>query len=219
VDIPGAGATPGADWITTADDIVDVLCDFIDAVLPGQSFALMSVSLGGIYSRAVVYHKAELVDGLCLLVPFLRDVPDEELPAPVTFVEDPAILAQVPADEVEFFDELMIIQTQKILDWYLDVVKPARSGGDPAFLQRMAGSHEFSYDLEARPFEKPTLILTGRQDTHTGYREGFEVLETYPRATYAVLDRASHALGVEQEGLFRALFNEWLDRVEEYTAS
>ena len=35
--------------------------------------------------------------------------------------------------------------------------------------------------------------------------------------TFAVLGRAGHALGVEQEGLFQALMTEWLDRVEEGT--
>jgi len=42
-------------------------------------------------------------------------------------------------------------------------------------------------------------------------------LDSYPRASFVVLDRAGHALSVEQKTLFRALVNEWLDRVEEYT--
>jgi len=40
-------------------------------------------------------------------------------------------------------------------------------------------------------------------------------LENYPRGTFVVLDRAGHGLEVEQETLFRALANEWLDRLEE----
>jgi pimeloyl-ACP methyl ester carboxylesterase len=76
----------------------------------------------------------------------------------------------------------------------------------------------FSFDPDhpSRTFEKPTLILTGRQDAHVGYRDTFDIIELYPRATLAVLDRAGHALGVEQESLFHVLINEWLDRVEEH---
>jgi hypothetical protein len=48
-----------------------------------------------------------------------------------------------------------------------------------------------------------------------GYQEGRAILDLFPRATLAVLDRAGHVLGVEQEALFQALINEWLDRVEE----
>jgi pimeloyl-ACP methyl ester carboxylesterase len=43
-----------------------------------------------------------------------------------------------------------------------------------------------------------------------------KLLPSYPRATLAVLDRAGHALGMEQETLFHALINEWLDRVDEH---
>jgi hypothetical protein len=41
------------------------------------------------------------------------------------------------------------------------------------------------------------------------------LLEHYPRATFAVLDRAGHGLPHEQVGLLTALMGEWLDRVRE----
>jgi pimeloyl-ACP methyl ester carboxylesterase len=61
----------------------------------------------------------------------------------------------------------------------------------------------------------PTLIITWRQDNICGYRDALEVLDLYPRASLAALDRAGHLLRGEQEPLFIALVNEWLDRVEE----
>jgi pimeloyl-ACP methyl ester carboxylesterase len=70
-------------------------------------------------------------------------------------------------------------------------------------------------DAASPPFDKPTLILTGRQDSSVGYRDAWQILENYPRGTFAVLDRAGHNLQIEQETLFNALINEWLDRVEE----
>ena len=69
--------------------------------------------------------------------------------------------------------------------------------------------------LEPKSVEKPTLILAGRQDAMVGYRDAWKILENYPRGTFAVLDRAGHNLQIEQETLFNALVNEWLDRVEE----
>lgn len=219
LDLPGTPRAPGADWITGSDQVLDVICDFIDAVIPGQSFTLLGGSLGGYYARGVVHRKAALVDGLCLLVPWLSDREDEDLPAPVTFVKDPAIISQLAPDDAEFFEELVVIQNQKILDWYRDVVIPARTGVHRQFLDRVLERWQFSFDVDELSFEKPTLILAGRQDTHVGYVDAWDVLENYPRATYVVLDRAGHALGLEQEGLFRALVNEWLDRVEEYAAS
>ncbi len=55
----------------------------------------------------------------------------------------------------------------------------------------------------------------GRQDHWLGYKDAWKILENYPRATFAVLDRAGHCLQMEQEKLFNQLVSEWLDRVEE----
>ena len=41
-----------------------------------------------------------------------------------------------------------------------------------------------------------------------------DFIESLPRATFAVLDRASHFLSIEQNALMKALIDEWLDRVE-----
>ena len=43
----------------------------------------------------------------------------------------------------------------------------------------------------------------------------WELIEHYPRATLAVLDRAGHALIHEQPHLMQALVAEWLMRVRE----
>ena len=60
--------------------------------------------------------------------------------------------------------------------------------------------------------------MVGRQDHVSGYREQWDVLENYPRATFVVLDRAGHRLQIEQPELFDALVDEWFDRVEEHLA-
>jgi pimeloyl-ACP methyl ester carboxylesterase len=60
-------------------------------------------------------------------------------------------------------------------------------------------------------------MLTARQDHLCGYRDAWELLDTSPRATFAVLDRAGHLVNIEQDVLCHALMREWLDRVEEAT--
>jgi len=110
-------------------------------------------------------------------------------------------------------ESLAVVQSQKVVDWYRDTVIPARQGVQGPTLNRKT----YSFDLtkNSSPFEQPALIITGRQDTHVGYQDAWQLLEQYPHATFAVLDRAGHALGVEQENLFQTLIHEWLDRVEE----
>ncbi len=215
VDLPGTPRTPGRDWITCADDVMDVLCDFVDAVIPRQSFAVTGASLGAYFAHGMAYRKEAQVDGVCLLAPWLTPEDAQPLPEPVLFIEDPEIRSQLDPDDAEFFTELFVIETQKTLDWYQNVVIPAREGADRKFWPRVMENWRFSFDIDSLRFNKPALVIAGRQDTHTGYYDIQLIMECYQRGTFVVLDRAGHALGVEQEVLFRALFNEWLDRVVE----
>ena len=55
----------------------------------------------------------------------------------------------------------------------------------------------------------------------TGYRDAWTLLEHYPHATLAVLDRAGHEWPLpepQQQHLFAALVGDWLNRVEESEA-
>ena len=65
-------------------------------------------------------------------------------------------------------------------------------------------------------FSKPSLFITGRQDNAVGYYDLYNLLEDYPRATFAILDTAGHNLQIEQEEVFNSLFLNWLERVEKY---
>jgi pimeloyl-ACP methyl ester carboxylesterase len=78
-------------------------------------------------------------------------------------------------------------------------------------------NYSFSFDVdnpEKAKFEKPVLLLAGRQDAVTGYRDTWSILEHYPRASYAVLDAAGHHLQIEQPELFSRLVSEWIARAE-----
>jgi len=212
-DLPGTGQTSG-EGITTIDQVLDIVCEFTDAILPSQRFTLLGLSAGGYLARGVVARKADLIDGLCLLVPWLSEDDDDDLPTPVTIFKDLNAIAQLAPDDAEKLAGLAVVQDQKVVKWYKDVLIKARQGRNKSQLEQR--TYSGGSEAALHPFEKPTLILTGRQDAHVGYKDAWSTLEEYPRATFAILDRAGHALGVEQETLFQVLINEWLDRVEEY---
>jgi pimeloyl-ACP methyl ester carboxylesterase len=48
LDLPGHGATPAPEWLSTQDQMLSLVCGFIDAVLPQGSFAVVGNSYGGI---------------------------------------------------------------------------------------------------------------------------------------------------------------------------
>jgi pimeloyl-ACP methyl ester carboxylesterase len=121
-----------------------------------------------------------------------------------------------PADE-SVYRAYFVVQTQATLERYKEYVAPALGLVDEAALERIGQHWQFSSRPEgSQPYPKPVLIVTGRQDSMVGYAGHWDLLEQYPRATFAVLDRAGHALPHEQPGLLKALITEWLARVREH---
>lgn len=221
-DLPGMGNTPGMDWITHQDQMLDITLAFIDEVAPGQRFVVAGTSYGGYLGRGVVHRKAEQMDGLLLTVPVIRALFKERtLPPQVTLVEDPALTSALEPGEKEPFEEIAVVQSRELLEGMRADIFPARDVADQAFLKRVSENYAFSFDVDAltAPFAGPTLFLMGRQDWVCGYRDAWEILENYPRGTFAVLDRAGHVLEAEQREISHALVSEWLDRVEEYVKS
>jgi pimeloyl-ACP methyl ester carboxylesterase len=180
--------------------MLEVVLDFIEAVLPGQSFSLAGYSYGGYLARGVISRKFELVDGLLLICPV------------IIAQHSKRNLLAIPENLRSF----QLAQTQRAWDKFEAERKPEKPP-DPALMTRLEteSTYPFSFDLDTSSFEKPTLIVAGRQDTIVGYRDAWDILENYARATFAALDMASHGLVIEQEKLFNALLDDWLDRVEQ----
>ncbi len=209
-DNPGTGLTP-ANGIISIDQVLEVVIEFIDKILPDQKFTLVGLSAGGYLARGYVHLHPQRVNGLCLIVPWLSEHEKNPLPPSQILSPNPAVMQTLSPKEAEIISGLSVIQNQKVVDWYRNTVLAAREHGEGLPLEQFT----FSFDLDhAAPFSKPTLLLTGRQDSHVGYHDAMDILEQYPRATLAVLDRAGHALGIEQESLLHALVHEWLDRME-----
>ena len=221
VDLPGHGRTAGEGWITNQDRMLDVVVDFIDAVVEGQRFVVAGTSAGAYLARGVVYRRTALVDGLLMVVPLIvADNAKRTVPAHVTLVKDPAVMSKLEPIETEAF-QLAVVQSQELLDRVRADPALTVGSGDRQFQNRIwqiPENYTFSFDVDAlpEPFGGPTLIVAGRQDDVVGYRDAWEIVENYPRGTFVVLDRAGHMLEIEQERLFQALVSEWLDRVEEH---
>lgn len=219
-DLPGSGETAASLAIITQDDMLSIVEQFVIAATGGQRFALGGVSYGGYLALGIAQHLADRLDGLLLVVPSVeRDRARQRLPAPQVLVTNPAFEAALRPDE-EWLRDAVVVQTPSILEQIRTELLPALRCADMAFLDRLDAHPAFSFDLAAAdPLWAPALILAGRQDSVTGYRETMGLLERYPRGTFAVLDSAGHMLHREQPVVFRTLVNDWGDRVEMYRAN
>jgi pimeloyl-ACP methyl ester carboxylesterase len=133
----------------------------------------------------------------------------------------PAVVASLTEDERPWLG-VSVVQVPETLEFFRAWAMPGRRIANFAFLERLDAGPDLSIAIAGplpAPFPGPTLILAGRQDNVSGWADAIPLLDSFPRATYAVLDRAGHAVPAEQNVLFRALVEEWLDRLELEEAS
>jgi len=218
-DLPGMGRTQGADWIVNSDDMVRFISQFIDTVVPGERFLLVGESYGGYLARAVIRERPQDVAGLLLIAPLaVADDAKRDLPPGSVFNREDAVRETLDPEGQQFLDLFLVDQTERNWVRFEEEMLSGFQTGDSQFqakIRSRIAAYELSYNVDdlPQPFEKPTLIVTGRQDCLAGYRDQWNFLENYPRATFVVLDKAGHGLQIEQATLFNALVHEWLDRV------
>lgn len=202
VDHLGVGDTLIGEDIKSFRDVLNVIIQFIEKVIGNERFILAGYSFGGYISRYILSQKFNMVDGLLLINPLiLKEMENCDIDREVEEIKNTNIKIQERIENriVTDMDEAMAKTNFDFLNTLKDK------------------SSEFIIEVDEfdDPFEKPTLILTGRQDTVVGYRDAYKIIDKYPRATFCVLDKSGHAVQIEQERLFNSLVEEWLYRVEE----
>ncbi|MFI5696910.1 alpha/beta fold hydrolase [Kribbella sp. NPDC051586] len=194
VDPPGTGQSPAVPSITDQDGMVASIASLIDDLAGDEPFALAGTSAGGLHARGIVKRDPSRVLGLLLRAPgIVVDRAKRTLPTGEHLVPSPDRQRQH-----QYYDA-------------------AEAAADLAFLARIQ-SDVSTYSLREDPatrFERPTLIVTGRQDTTAGYADAWAILDDYPRATFAVLDQEDHLLPGPGLATYRALVSDWLGRIDD----
>ncbi|MGC4941312.1 alpha/beta fold hydrolase [Kribbella sp. DT2] len=213
-DLPGMGQSP-AGSIDSSDGMLDALLGFVDQEID-EPFLVIGESYGGYLARAVAARRPEQVLGLALVCPLAQaiDNADRTLPEHVVLRSEPGLLDGLSDELAKNFSGITVVQTPETLRAFLADVVPGLEAADFDAMGRIRKNWRLTTDPESGPaYERPTLVLCGRQDGSTGFADVWPLLPHYPRATYAVLDAAGHNLQIEQPELFGAHVREWLRRV------
>lgn len=161
-DLPGMGKTPGPAWLTNSEQMLDVVIDFIEQMIPGQNFVLAGESYGGYLARGIIYRWPERVAGLLLICPLIVPLhEDRDLPPPMVLVQNPTVLTSLAPDDREEFESFGVIQNQYTWERTRDEVMVGLKAADEPFLAKLqAEGYAFSFDVDAvaGPFDQPTLI-------------------------------------------------------------
>jgi pimeloyl-ACP methyl ester carboxylesterase len=214
VDLPGMGRTPGPEWLTTHDLMLDFVDEFIGTVA-GEGCALVGHSYGAQLVRGLLQRDTREYAAAMLLSPGGMQVSEESTDA-VVLVDEPGFVEALTAERP--FLDLFVVRTRPVLQVVRAQSMPGVLAADYEFLARVNAGPRFSYLAEVpKPFAGPVLICSGRQEPQ-GYQHICALLHIYPRGTCAILDRTGHLLFAEQPALLATLADEWLNRAEEYLA-
>ena len=222
VDLPGMGASPAGN-IQSLDDIFLRLVRFVDTTLAKSRFLIIGTSMGGYLGRALASRYSQQVDGLLLRVPLIQPI-DRDVDPCQPLLLDPVTMVALPEAQRALLSTVLV-QTPDYISSLQDkihhAVLPALKAANIVVLERIR-SNKQNYGLSPqyapsdKRFEAPTLILTARQDETVGYRDSLSLLELYPRSTFAVLDRETHVMPLEDRAVFDALVKDWISRTLEW---
>ncbi|GIG23265.1 hydrolase [Cellulomonas chitinilytica] len=211
VDLPGSGRSADVP-ASSSDDVLGALLDLVATEIGSEPFAVVGSSYGGLLARGLAARLGEQVTGLALLCPVVgadvRDVPPQHVA-----VEDPALLSSLDPGEAAEYAFMAVVQSPETWALFRDHVLPGMRAASPQTLAAVRSRYALSDDPDTRTFDGPALVVTGRHDHVVGYRDAFELLEHYPRATFAVLDDAGHNAILEQPAVVDALLTQWLHRL------
>lgn len=222
-DLPGMGRTKAPGRAMSSDQILDTVIRFCEKVVPDGPVLVAGESYGGYLARGLVCRVPDRLDGVLLICPvIIAERAKRTLPGRSVFVRDGELLAGLEPDDRRLFERMLVLQDRRRWERFQQDILPGVRGRDDHFVRElMENGYPFSFDVDRleKPFEKPSLLLAGRQDATVGFKDMLQIVDNYARGTFVVLDRAGHGLEVEQQTVFECLVNEWLDRVDEYKRS
>jgi pimeloyl-ACP methyl ester carboxylesterase len=210
LDLPGMGKSGPDGAIRDLDGYLKAVVELIGARIPQGGIALAGTSAGAALARGVAHALSDRVQGLMMRVPMLDaqrrlhfgsdDERDAELDREPREPWLPTAFNEEAAEK-----RARLWQPARDHAARVGFVEPLRD--DPA---RYVLHGDFSARLTI-----PMLVIAGRQDPRVGYEDAISVIAQYPRATVAVLDRASHVLPTGSREAFDSLVRDWLHRMDE----
>ncbi len=116
IDIPGHGKSPVDPSVTTHDEVLETILEFMSEILPGQHFAVAGESRGGYLARGIVHQIPDLIDGALFIVPGRYAVCSEDsVPPHVTLAKADELIPTLAPNEVGRFNRL-VVQNAEILE-------------------------------------------------------------------------------------------------------
>ncbi|MDQ0169281.1 pimeloyl-ACP methyl ester carboxylesterase [Paenibacillus tundrae] len=194
-----------------------VYIQFIEILVPNQDYLIAGKSYGRYITRGVINKHKDRIGGaalICLLI--ILEHQRREVPEHLVIHSDREFMDTLTEEQISNFSANQVVLNEYNWKRYSEEIVEGCEIADYDFLNELKKNYGFSTNVDELVFDKPTVFTLGRQDAVVGYKDAFRILDNFPRATFAVLDRAGHNLQIEQALLFESLMCEWLERVTEF---
>ncbi|WP_229051447.1 alpha/beta fold hydrolase [Aeromicrobium sp. Leaf350] len=216
LDLPGFGRTAALDEPGGLPELADWVDGAASSLLGDRPFAVVGSSMGGLLARDLAVRRPQQCLGLALFAPVVDPVASRRtLPPQVVLTEDPDLLASLDPDDAADYAEMAVVQSPADWDRFRAAVLPGIRAADERAMDRLGRRYELVPHPDARlaGFDRPVLVVAGRQDAVVGFEDQRALADSLPHATYAVLDRAGHNVHLDQPDQARALLSGWIAAV------
>jgi len=223
LDMPGMGRSPVGRYIDSSDKMLDAVAEAIERIAQTEPVLLCGFSYGSYIVQGLVHRLgAQRIRGVALIGPLVYPY-NRKVPPQAVLERDEALFERLTAEEKAVFEGATVLQTPIVWERFATELIPGSELSDRAFLTSEFRTKRYALGFDVvklpEPFPAPTLIVCGRQDHIAGFENAFDLLESYPRASLHILDRAGHYLMLEQRETVQKLTAEWLSRIETDAAS
>lgn len=212
-DLPGSGRSPRLSGPVTAEAMGEAVLRFVDKVVGDEPFAVVGISYGGQLARHLIAERGPQVLGTALIAPLVKPGGERVLPERRVLTRDEALLAALEPADREAFAGIALYQDDAGWSAFRDHVLPGIRAHHREDAAALLKAYLFKELPESRfgTHDGTHLLVTGRQDHMVGWRDQLDLLEHYPRATYAVVDGAGHNVHLDQPDAVHGLLGNWLD--------
>lgn len=217
LDLPGMGKSQAKPWLKNADNMLNVINQFIDKIIKDESFLVIGLSYGGYLTLGMMLENKTNLDGVFLVVPCTigehkkRNVyrGDYQL-----IDEDFIVSSKVGYKD---FLEYAVVISDKTWQRYQDEILVGLNSADETFIERYQGngySFSFEDDLKQIEFSKPLSVIVAKQDNCVGYQDSWLLLEHLEQMDYILLGGAGHNLQIEYPEAFNSAIKSWLIKLK-----
>lgn len=214
VDLVGMGNSPENKNIKNTDDMLNLIIQFINTLVGEKEFLLFGESYGGYLSLGLLQHFSEQIKGLFLICPLTiannekRQLPQKELIEIKEFT--------VESNEIATYKDFLDMSVTVTEDIWKTYKKDIFSGVQKANSEYLSFLSKNGYALSTESllhtikFNKPTVVLLGKQDHIVGYQDALNLLPNFSRGTFSIIDGAGHNLQIEKPKIFSNFVEDFL---------